>query len=80
MPRMLDLEPQILKTVEENPSTSTRQLAHEFQVSQFVVCRTVQEQGLHPYHVQRVQAQLPTPILSSKNPGNTHTNHHKFGV
>jgi hypothetical protein len=53
-PRVLDLEPQILETVQENSSTSTRQLAREFQVSQFVVCRT--EQGLHPYHVQRVQA------------------------
>jgi hypothetical protein len=42
--------------VEENPSTSIRQLAREFQVSQFVVCRTLKEQGLYPHHVQRVEA------------------------
>jgi AraC-like DNA-binding protein len=58
-PRVLDLEPQILETVEENPSTSTRQLAREFQVSQFVLCRTFKEQGLHRYHVQREQALQP---------------------
>jgi hypothetical protein len=56
---VLDLEPQILETVEENPPTSIRQLVREFQVSQFVVCRTLKEQGLHPYHVQRVQALQP---------------------
>jgi hypothetical protein len=35
-PRVLDLEPQILETVEENPSTSIHQLVRKFQVSQFV--------------------------------------------
>jgi hypothetical protein len=37
--RTKDLEPQMLGTVEVNPSTSTQQLVLEFQVSQFVVCR-----------------------------------------
>jgi hypothetical protein len=46
-----------LETVEENPSTSTPQLAvSQFQVSQFVVCRTLKKQGLYPQHVQRMQA------------------------
>jgi hypothetical protein len=37
--RALELEPQILETVEEKPSTSTLQLVREFQVSKFVACR-----------------------------------------
>jgi hypothetical protein len=55
-PRVLDLETQILETVEKNPSTIIRQLVGEFQVSQFVVCRALKAQGLHFYHVQRVHA------------------------
>jgi hypothetical protein len=63
MLRVLDLGPQILETVEENPLTSTRKLAREFKVSQFVVCRTLKEQGLHPYHVQRMQALQPNDCI-----------------
>jgi hypothetical protein len=48
--------------VEEN-SSSTRQLASQFQVSQFVVCRTLKEQGLHPYHVQRLQTLQPNDYI-----------------
>jgi hypothetical protein len=60
-PQVLDLKPQILETVQENSLTSTWQLAREFQVCPFVVCRT--EQGLHPYHVQRVQALKPNDYI-----------------
>jgi hypothetical protein len=38
-------------------------VAREFQVSQFVVCRTLKQQGLHPYHVQRVQALQPNDYI-----------------
>jgi hypothetical protein len=61
---VLDLDPQILETVEENPSTSTPQLAvSQFQDSQFVVCRTLKKQGLYPHHVQRVQAWQPNDYI-----------------
>jgi hypothetical protein len=49
-PRVLDLEPQILEIVEQNPSTCTRQLARKFHVSQFMVCRTLKEQELWVCH------------------------------
>jgi hypothetical protein len=62
-PRVLDLETQILETVEENPSTIIRQLVREFQVSQYVVCRALKAQGLHRYHVQRVQALQPNDYI-----------------
>lgn len=55
-PRVLDAEPEILNIVEENPSISVRRLSYRVGVSPFVVWRTLKEQGLHPYHVQRVQA------------------------
>jgi hypothetical protein len=51
------------ENVEENPSTSTRQLVREFQVSHFVVCGTLKEQGLYPYRVQRVQALEPNDYI-----------------
>ena len=47
---------QILERVEEEPDISTRQLAAEIGVSQIVVHPTIKEQGLHPYHVQKVQS------------------------
>ena len=57
--RILQAEEQILERVEEEPDISTRRLAAEVGVSQFVVHRTLKEQGLHLYHVQKVQALEP---------------------
>ena len=54
--RTLAAEPEILNMVEENPSISVRRLSYRVGVSPFVVWRTLREQGLHPYHLQRVQA------------------------
>ena len=45
----MQAEEQILEHVEEKPEA-------EVGVSQFVVHPTLKEQGLHPYHVQKVQA------------------------
>ncbi|CAH1966697.1 unnamed protein product [Acanthoscelides obtectus] len=45
--------------VDENPSTSTRDLAREVQVSKTKVWQTLREEGLYPFHVQRVQALQP---------------------
>ena len=48
---LLQAEKQILERVEEEPNISTRRLAAEVGVSQFVVHRTLKE-----YHFQKVQA------------------------
>ncbi|CAH1958902.1 unnamed protein product [Acanthoscelides obtectus] len=45
--------------VDENPSTSTRDVAREVQVSKTKVWQTLREEGLYPFHVQRVQALQP---------------------
>ncbi|KAJ3650076.1 hypothetical protein Zmor_021784 [Zophobas morio] len=52
----LNAESEILNVVEENPGISVRKkLAYPVGISPFVVWRTLNEQSLHPYHVQRVQ-------------------------
>ncbi|KAJ3651884.1 hypothetical protein Zmor_017888 [Zophobas morio] len=56
--RILLAEEQILEHVEKEP-ISTRRLAAEVEVSEFVVHRTLKKQGLHPHHVQKVQASKP---------------------
>jgi hypothetical protein len=57
--RVLDLEPEILQAVEEEPNVSCRRLALRMSVSSFTIWRTLHEQGLHPYHLQRVQHLKP---------------------
>ena len=49
-------EEQILRQVEQNPSTSTRKIANDVQVSQSKVWRTLHEQGLYPFHLTKIQA------------------------
>ena len=49
--------------MEEEPNISTCPLAAKVGVSQFVVHHTLKEQGLHPYHVQKVQALEPADFL-----------------
>ncbi|KAJ3666783.1 hypothetical protein Zmor_002214 [Zophobas morio] len=61
--RILQAEEQILKPVEREPDIITRRLAAEVRVSQFLVHRTLKEQGLHPYHVQKVQALEPADFI-----------------
>jgi hypothetical protein len=56
---VLNVEKQILNATEENPGLSTRQLVRQFNISQWVVSRTLHEQLLYPYHVQRVQGLSP---------------------
>jgi hypothetical protein len=57
--RVLDLEPEILQAVEKEPNVSCRRLALRMGVSSFTIWRTLHEQGLHPYHLQRVQHLKP---------------------
>ncbi|KAJ3665547.1 hypothetical protein Zmor_001038 [Zophobas morio] len=49
--RILQSEEQILERVKEEPEIITHRLAAEVEVSQFVVHRTLNEQGPHPFHV-----------------------------
>jgi hypothetical protein len=55
---VLNVEKQILNATEENPGLSTRQLVRQFNISQWVVSRTLHEQLLYPY-VQKVQGLSP---------------------
>jgi hypothetical protein len=48
-----------LDIAEENSGVSTRQLTSRAGISRDVVMRTLQEQLLYPYHIQRVQALVP---------------------
>jgi hypothetical protein len=57
--RLLDLEPEILQVVEEEPNVSGPRLALRMGVSSFTIWRTLHKQGLHPYHLQRVQHLKP---------------------
>lgn len=56
---MLQVEERIMDIVEEDPTTSTRRIAEELDVSHSKVWLTLRENQLYPYHVQRVQALMP---------------------
>jgi hypothetical protein len=56
---VIDAEEAILDIAEENSGVSTRQLTSQAGISRDVVMRTLQEQLLYPYHIQRVQALVP---------------------
>ena len=57
--RILQAEEQILEHFEEEPDMSTRRLAAEVRISQFIVQSILKAQGLDPYHVQKVQTLEP---------------------
>ncbi|CAI6359122.1 unnamed protein product [Macrosiphum euphorbiae] len=50
----VDLEREILDEVNRDPETSTRTLARQFGVHHSTVWRTINREGLHPYHFLRV--------------------------
>ena len=54
--RTPEVEEEILAMVDQTPSTSTRRIAADVGVSHATVWRTLHEQLLYPYHIQRVQA------------------------
>lgn len=60
--RTPEVEEQILERVAEDPKLSTRRLGLEVGVSKNVVNRVLQEQLLHPYHIQSVQDLLPPDL------------------
>uniref|UniRef100_V5GM36 DUF4817 domain-containing protein n=1 Tax=Anoplophora glabripennis TaxID=217634 RepID=V5GM36_ANOGL len=57
--RMMQAEEEILDIVEENPTTSTRKISHQVNVSQSKVWQTFREKQLYPFHIQRAHALLP---------------------
>lgn len=57
--RTIDNEEQILDRVEENPKTSTRHIGLELAIPKSVVNEVINEQLLHPYHIQKIQELLP---------------------
>ncbi|GFX07272.1 uncharacterized protein TNCV_2972491 [Trichonephila clavipes] len=54
--RTVDAEDRVLQELERNPSTSTRVVSRETHIPQATVWRIAHDEGLHPYHLQRVQA------------------------
>lgn len=52
-------EENILQSVERSPRSSTRRLATRLNVSQSKVCRILHENGLYPFHVQKVHHSEP---------------------
>lgn len=57
--RTPDTEEEVLNAVADHPRTSVRAVAHDVGVSSSSVWRTLHEQLLYPYHIQRVQALCP---------------------
>lgn len=57
--RTVEFEEQVLDRIAEQPSTSTRAIAHEMNCSTFSVWQVLKEQLLHPYHLQKVQGLGP---------------------
>lgn len=57
------VEEELLDAVEEAPGVSTRHLSRQFGVSHTTVHRVLQDNLLHPYHIQRVQDLLPRDFL-----------------
>ncbi|GFX97103.1 DUF4817 domain-containing protein [Trichonephila clavipes] len=54
--RTVDAEDRVLQELDRNPSTSTRVVSRETHIPQATVWRIAHDEGLHPYHLQRVQA------------------------
>src|SRR5678816_2810305 len=49
-----------LQELEDSPTTSTRKIAATLHVSHSTVFRVLKNQLMYPYHIQRVQALVPT--------------------
>ena len=52
-------EEEVLEAVANNPRTSTRAIGNELGISHASVWRTLHEQLLYPYHIQKVQVLTP---------------------
>lgn len=57
--RTVDAEERVVQALQRNPSTSIRVVSRETHIPQTIVWRIVHDEGLYPYHLQRVQALQP---------------------
>lgn len=57
--RTVQVEENVLDMIEEDPSSSTRQIANTLNVSHWTVWKILKGNLLYPYHIQGVQALLP---------------------
>ncbi|GFX82241.1 hypothetical protein TNCV_33491 [Trichonephila clavipes] len=57
------LEESILNVVADRPESSTRAIAHHVSMSHQTICRLLNENRLHLFHFQRVQALNPAGYL-----------------
>lgn len=53
-------EENILRQIDNNPSTSVRKISAQVNASRMRVWRTLKRHSLYPFHIQPVQALLPT--------------------
>nr|CAH7737068.1 unnamed protein product [Callosobruchus chinensis] len=60
--RTVQMEEAVLNEIERNPETSTRKIAHEFNITHVTVWQILRHQQLYPYHMQRVQALIPRDL------------------
>lgn len=60
----VNVEEEILERVDVEATTSTRQISRQVVASQSFVWRTLKRNGLHPYHLQRVQGLIPADYPS----------------
>ena len=56
--RHINVDEEVLRAFDENPGNSVRRVAHELDVPKSTVHRILRENGLHPFHHQRVQQLL----------------------
>lgn len=57
--RIITVEETVLQPIEDNTATSTIAVEHVLDVSSATFCRTLNEEEIHQYHLQRVQPLKP---------------------
>jgi len=57
--RQVNIDEQVLREFEENPNYSIRRVARTLGITRNMVHRIIKQNGLHPFHYQRVQQLLP---------------------
>lgn len=57
--RHVNNDEQILRAFEENPQNTIRRVSRALGIPRTTVHRVLQENGLHPFHFQRVQQLFP---------------------
>lgn len=57
--RTVDFEDEVLHRIRETPSTSTRAIARAMGTNHVSVWQVLQDEGLHPFHVLKVQCLTP---------------------